>query len=120
MAFRVPVLNVSVVDLTVKLKKDAKFEEICNVIKHQSENDLKVKLYYIRELWDILMKKLSVQILFKTHFHQYLIRKQVIILILGIALNSNFVKLVSWYDNEWGYSNRILDLALHMNKTSGL
>ena len=58
MAFRVPTLNVSVVDLTVRLRKEAKFDEICKVIKHASENEFKVYISIIRVLWDILKMRL--------------------------------------------------------------
>ena len=77
MAFRVPTLNVSVVDLTVKLRNQAKFEEVCKAIKHASENDMKVYIINLRVLWDTLMKKLLVKILFNVIYHLFLIKKPV-------------------------------------------
>ena len=78
MAFRVPTLNVSVVDLTVKLRNEAKFGEVCKAIKNASENEMKVNIIYLRVSWDILMKKLLVKILFNVIYHLFLIKKQVI------------------------------------------
>lgn len=107
MAFRVPVLDVSVVDLTVKLRKGASYKEICELIKHQSENELKGILGYTDE--DIVSSD------FITDPRSSIFDSKA-----GISLNNNFVKLVSWYDNEWGYSNRVIDLALHVAKVSNL
>ena len=101
MAFRVPTSDVSVVDLTVKLEKDATYDEICEAIKSASENELKGILGYTEDAvvsTDFIGDSTSSVFDAKA----------------GIALNSNFVKLVSWYDNEWGYSTRVIDLIEHM------
>jgi len=105
MAFRVPTLNVSVVDLTVKLQNPATYEEICKVIKNASENELKGILGYTDE--DVVSSDFIGDK-----------RTSIFDSKAGIMLNDGFVKLVSWYDNEWGYSNKVLELISHMNSTS--
>ena len=90
MAFRVPVLDVSVVDLTVRLKKGATYQEICELIKQKSENELKGILGYTDE--DVVSSDFITDS-----------RSSIFDAKAGISLNNNFVKLVSWYDNEWGY-----------------
>jgi len=98
MAFRVPTPNVSVVDLTVRIQKSASYQEICDVIKSASESDeLGRYLGYTED------QVVSCDFLGDT-------RSSVFDKNAGIGLNDNFVKLVSWYDNEYGYSNRVLDL----------
>lgn len=101
MAFRVPVMNVSVVDLTVKLRNPAKFAEVCKAIKNASENEMKGVMGYTDEE---VVSQDFVQCDLSSIFDQK----------ASIALNDNFLKVVAWYDNEWGYSNRILDLANHI------
>ncbi|CAL8292787.1 unnamed protein product [Merluccius merluccius] len=101
MAFRVPTPNVSVVDLTVRLKKSATYDEIKKVIKAASEGPMKGILGYTED-----------QVV-STDFNGDT-RSSIFDAGAGIALNENFVKLVSWYDNEFGYSNRVCDLILHM------
>merc|ERR1711971_1047764 len=96
MAFRVPTVDVSVVDLTVTLAKGASYEEICAAIKAEAEGKLKGVLAYTDE--DVV----STDFIGDPHSSIFDAKA-------GIALD-NFVKLVSWYDNEWGYSNRVLDL----------
>jgi len=104
MAFRVPVSDVSVVDLTCRLAKPAKYDEICALIKKASqEGPLKGILGYTED-----------QVVSSDFIHCEL--SSIFDKEAGIALNDNFVKLVSWYDNEWGYSNRVLDLIAHMAK----
>jgi len=103
MAFRVPTLNVSVVDLTVNLKKAAKYDEICAELKRASENELKGILGYTDE--DVVSSDFNGCPLTSIFDAK-----------AGIALTDSFVKLVSWYDNEWGYSNKVLELVKHMNK----
>ncbi|KAK9925449.1 hypothetical protein M0R45_033773 [Rubus argutus] len=101
MAFRVPTVGVSVVDLTVRLEKKATYDEIKNAIKKESEGNLKGILGYIDDnvvSTDIVNDHRSIIFDAKA----------------GIALNDNFVKLVAWYDNEWGYSSRVIDLICHM------
>lgn len=102
MAFRVPTLDVSVVDLTVRLEKEATYEEICAKIKEASEGDMKGILGYTDEL--------VVSSDFYTDSRTSIFDEKA-----GIQLNKNFVKLVSWYDNEWGYSNKVLMLIAHMD-----
>ncbi len=102
MAFRVPTLDVSVVDLTVQLKEGATYEEICAEIKRASENELKGILGYTEDA------------VVSSDFLQDS-RTSIFDAKAGIALTDKFVKLVSWYDNEWGYSNKILDLISYMN-----
>lgn len=104
MSFRVPTLNVSVVDLTVTLEKPTTYEEIKKVIKEKSEGELKGILAYTEEP--------VVSSDFMTDPHTCTFDAEA-----GIMLNDHFVKLIAWYDNEWGYSNKVLDLMLHMNKT---
>ncbi|MCL2069528.1 MAG: type I glyceraldehyde-3-phosphate dehydrogenase [Treponema sp.] len=102
MAFRVPTLNVSVVDLTVNLKKPAKYDEICAAIKAAAEGELKGILRYVDE--DLVSSDFigeSCTSIFDAK--------------AGIALTDTFVKLVSWYDNEWGYSSKVLDLIKFMD-----
>ncbi|XP_027340419.1 glyceraldehyde-3-phosphate dehydrogenase GAPCP1, chloroplastic-like [Abrus precatorius] len=101
MAFRVPTPNVSVVDLTCRLKKNASYEDVKAAIKYASEGPLKGILGYIEE--DVVSNDFVGDS-----------RSSIFDAKAGIALSAYFVKLVSWYDNEWGYSNRVLDLIEHM------
>jgi len=103
MAFRVPTLDVSVVDLTVKLKKETTYEEICKVIKDASNNEMKGIMGYTDE------EVVSSDFIHDDHSCIFDAKA-------GIMLNSTFVKVVGWYDNEWGYSNRLVDLVNHMFK----
>lgn len=103
MAFRVPTLDVSVVDLTVKLAKPTTYEEICAKIKEASEGAMAGILGYTDEL------------VVSSDFYSDA-RTSIFDAKAGIMLNETFVKLVSWYDNEWGYSNKVLELIKHMNK----
>jgi glyceraldehyde 3-phosphate dehydrogenase len=98
MAFRVPTSDVSVVDLTVELEKEATYEEICAEIKAQSEGALKGVLGYTED------KVVATDFRGDT-------RTSIFDAGAGIALDSTFVKLVSWYDNEWGYSNKCLEMV---------
>ena len=97
MAFRVPVANVSVVDLTCKLAKPAKWDEIKQAMKQASEGPLKGILGYTED-----------QVV-SSDFNGDK-RTSIFDADAGIALNDTFVKVVSWYDNEWGYSNKVVDL----------
>ena len=97
MSMRVPTLDVSVVDLTVNLAKPAKYEEICAAMKEASEGELKGVLGYTEEA------VVSSDFLGDP-------RTSIFDKAAGIALTDTFVKVVSWYDNEWGYSNKVLDL----------
>ncbi|MBR1690473.1 MAG: type I glyceraldehyde-3-phosphate dehydrogenase, partial [Oscillibacter sp.] len=101
MSMRVPTLDVSVVDLTVNLEKPASYEEICKALKAASEGELKGILGYTDDA------VVSSDFLGDTH-------SSVFDATAGIALTDTFVKLVSWYDNECGYSNRMVDLIRHM------
>ena len=98
MSFRVPTSDVSVVDLTVELEKDASYAEICAEMKAQSEGALKGILGYTEDK------------VVATDFRGDA-RTSIFDAEAGIALDGTFVKLVSWYDNEWGYSNKCLELA---------
>jgi len=102
MAFRVPTVDVSVVDLTVRLEKSASFEEIKVALKDASENELKGILGYTEE------GVVSQDFVSET-------RTSVFDANASMALNDNFVKLVSWYDNEYGYSSKLVDLAELIN-----
>ena len=97
MAFRVPTMDVSVVDLTVNLSKSTSYEEICKVMKKASENELKGILGYTEEL------VVSQDFVGETCTSVFDAKA-------GIALTDKFVKVVSWYDNEYGYSTKIVDL----------
>lgn len=101
MAFRVPTVDVSVVDLTCNLEKPATYEEICNAVKKASENELKGILEYVDE--DVVSSD------FIHDSHTSIFDSKA-----GIALTDTFVKLVAWYDNEWGYSNKLVDLACYI------
>ena len=98
MSFRVPTSDVSVVDLTVELEKPATYEAICAEVKAQSEGALKGILGYTEDM--------VVATDFRGDAHTSIFDAKA-----GIALDDTFVKLVSWYDNEWGYSNKCLELA---------
>ncbi|PKH26878.1 type I glyceraldehyde-3-phosphate dehydrogenase [Enterobacterales bacterium CwR94] len=103
MAFRVPTPNVSVVDLTVRLEKPATYKEICAVIKAESEGKMKGVLGYTED--DVVSTDFNGETLTSIFDAK-----------AGIALSDNFVKLVSWYDNETGYSHKVLDLIAHISK----
>mmetsp|Transcript_23563 Transcript_23563/g.67031 ORF Transcript_23563/g.67031 Transcript_23563/m.67031 type:complete len:343 (+) Transcript_23563:81-1109(+) len=106
MAFRVPTPDVSVVDLTCRLEKGAKYEDIVAAVKEAAEGDMKGVLDFTDEevvSTDFVSCKAS----------------SIFDIGAGIALNENFVKLVTWYDNEWGYSNRLVDLAIYMKSIDG-
>jgi glyceraldehyde 3-phosphate dehydrogenase len=106
MSFRVPTANVSVVDLTVRLKKDAPYSDICKTMKEYSEGKMKGILGYHEE-----------ELVSQDFCHNPL--SSIFDAKAGIQLNPRFVKVVSWYDNEWGYSNRMVDLSYHMAKVDG-
>ena len=101
MAFRVPTLDVSVVDLTCRIEKGATYAEICAALRAASENELKGILGYTED-----------EVVSTDFIHDA--RTSIFDAKAGISLNNNFVKLVSWYDNEWGYSNKVLELIAHM------
>ena len=101
MSFRVPTLDVSVVDLTCRLKKAATYEEIVEAVKKACDKELKGIMSWTDEAL------VSSDFIHNPHTSIFDVKA-------GIALNDNFVKLVSWYDNEWGYSNKVVDLICHM------
>ena len=103
MAFRVPTANVSVVDLTVKLEKDTSYEEIKNVMRTHSESDLKNILGYTEE--PVVSQDFVGDV-----------RTSIFDAGAGMELNSKFFKIISWYDNECGYSNKLIDLAKHIDQ----
>jgi glyceraldehyde 3-phosphate dehydrogenase len=103
MAFRVPTANVSVVDLTVNLAKPATYAEICAAMKDASEGDMKGVMGYTEDA--VVSQDFIGDI-----------RTSIFDATAGIALTDTFVKLVAWYDNEIGYSNKVLDLVTHISK----
>ncbi len=105
MAFRVPTVDVSVVDLTCNLEKPTTMEEICKVMKKASENEMKGIIEYVDE------PVVSSDFISDEH-------TSIFDATAGIQLTDTFVKLVSWYDNEWGYSNKLVDLACYIASRS--
>lgn len=103
MSFRVPLADVSVVDLTCRLEKAATYDEICKAMKNASENELKGILGYTEDM------VVSSDFIGDA-------RTSIFDAKAGIPLNDNFIKVISWYDNEWGYSNKVADLITHMAK----
>ncbi|MEA5127162.1 MAG: type I glyceraldehyde-3-phosphate dehydrogenase [Proteiniphilum sp.] len=106
MSMRVPTLNVSVVDLTARLAKETTYAEICAAMKEASEGELKGILGYTNE--DVVSSDFIGDA-----------RTSIFDEKAGIQLSPTFVKVISWYDNEWGYSNKVLDLVAHMAKVNG-
>ena len=102
MSMRVPTVDVSVVDLTVKLAKETTYAEIMSVLKHASETSMKGILGYTEDL------VVSQDFVSDT-------RTSIVDANAGIGLNSTFFKLVSWYDNEYGYSSKLIDLSVHIS-----
>ncbi len=101
MAFRVPTVDVSVVDLTCNLEKPTTYEEICKVMKNAAENEMKGIIEYTDEA------VVSSDFIHDSH-------TSIFDATAGIMLTDTFVKLVAWYDNEWGYSNKLVDLACYI------
>ena len=101
MSLRVPTIDVSVVDLTCNLAKPATYEEICNAVKKACENEMKGIMEYTDE------PVVSSDFISDPH-------TSIFDAAAGIALTDTFVKLVAWYDNEWGYSNKLVDLAMYI------
>ena len=106
MAFRVPTTNVSVVDLTCRLEKPASYDQIKAAVKAAAEGELKGILAYTEEA------VVSSDFIGESH-------TCVFDASAGISLNDNFVKLIAWYDNEWGYSCKVVDFIVHMAKVDG-
>lgn len=106
MSFRIPTLDVSVVDLTVNLAKSASYDEIKAAMKSASENELKGILGYTED--EVVSSDFVGDA-----------RTSIFDAKAGIALTDKFVKIVSWYDNEWGYSSKVLDLISYMKKVNG-
>ena len=106
MAYRVPTANVSVVDLTVNLKSETSYKEICHVMKEESMSKRYNGIlgYTDEDLVSTDFMSDSRTSIFDSK--------------AGIELNSKFFKLISWYDNEWGYSNKLIDLLEHINNES--
>ncbi|THC89818.1 hypothetical protein EYZ11_010727 [Aspergillus tanneri] len=106
MAMRVPTSNVSVVDLTCRVEKSVSYDDIKKAIKDASEGELKGILGYTED--DVVSSDLN------GDDHSSIFDAKA-----GIALNDHFIKLVSWYDNEWGYSRRVVDLISYISKVDG-
>ena len=102
MSMRIPAPDVSVVDLTVRLEKAATYDEICAAVKAAAEGPMAGILEYVDD--EVVSSD------FRTDAHTSIFDAKA-----GIALNGNFVKLVAWYDNEWGFSNKMLDLTRHID-----
>ena len=102
MSFRVPTVDVSVVDLTCNLEKPTTYEAICEAVKKASQNELKGIVEYVDE------PVVSSDFLHDSH-------TSIFDSTAGIMLTDTFVKLVAWYDNEWGYSNKLVDLAIYIS-----
>ena len=105
MAFRVPTVDVSVVDLTCNLEKPTSYEEICQAVKKASENEMKGIIEYVED------PVVSSDFIHDAH-------TSIFDATAGIMLTDTFVKLVAWYDNEWGYSNKLVDLAIYVASRS--
>ncbi|VFQ71464.1 unnamed protein product [Cuscuta campestris] len=105
MSFRVPTVDVSVVDLTVRIEKKATYDDVKAAIKEESEGSLKGILGYTEE--DVVSSDFVGDS-----------RSSIFDAKAGIALNNNFLKFVAWYDNEWGYSSRVIDLIRHMHSVA--
>lgn len=105
MSFRVPTMDVSVVDLTVQLRKPASYEEVCQAMQEAANGPLKGVMQYVNE--DVVSTD------FTGDAHTSIFDAKA-----GIALSDTFMKLVAWYDNEWGYSNKVLCLVAHMAKVN--
>ena len=103
MSMRIPAPDVSVVDVTFRLEKAATYAEICAAMKAASEGPMKGVLEYVDD--EVVSSD------FRTDAHTSIFDAKA-----GIALNDHFVKLVAWYDNEWGFSNKMLDLTRHIDK----
>ena len=103
MSFRVPTMDVSVVDLTVNLSKSTSYDKICKVMKNASENQMKGVLGYTEK------PVVSQDFVGETNISVFDAKA-------GIAVSDNFVKVVAWYDNEYGYSTKIVDLVEHAAK----
>jgi len=102
MSFRIPTVDVSVVDLTVRIEKSATYEEVCRAVKAAAEGPLNGILGYTEE-----------ELVSTDFLHDS--RSSIFDAKAGISLNPNFIKLISWYDNEWGYSSRVIDLIRYMD-----
>ena len=107
MAIRVPTVDVSVVDLTVRLDKKASYKDICAAMKEASEKEFAGILGYTED-----------EVVSSDFLHDP--RSSIFDAKAGISLNDNFVKVVAWYDNEWGYSNRLVDFGYYMASVDGL
>jgi len=105
MSFRIPTLDVSVIDLTVRLKQDATYDQICQAVKAAAEGPLKGIMGYEED------ELVSSDFIGDA-------RSSIFDVKAGISLNKRFVKLVAWYDNEWGYSTRLVDLLVYMHTHS--
>lgn len=103
LAFRVPTIDVSVVDLVVRLEKEASYDDIKAAVKAASEGELKGILGYTQD------SVVSTDFTGDTH-------SSIFDASAGIQLNKQFVKLIAWYDNEWGYSGRVVDLLVYVAK----
>lgn len=102
MSMRIPTADVSIVDLTCRLEKGASYEEICAAVKKASENEMKGIISYVDE--EVVSSD------FITDSHTCIFDATA-----GIGLNDNFVKLIAWYDNEWGFSQKMLDLTAYID-----
>ena len=105
-SMRIPAGDVSIVDLTVRIAKPASYEDICAAVKAASEGSMKGVVEYVDE--EVVSSD------FRTDAHTSIFDAKA-----GLSLNDNFVKLMAWYDNEWGFSCKMLDLTRHIAAVRG-